>query len=39
MPEAKAVQSTERFGDELKVVAARIETRLGWQRRAPESAG
>jgi DNA-binding IclR family transcriptional regulator len=36
MPEAKAVQSTEQFGDELKVVAARIETRLGWHRRTPD---
>ncbi|KLU26864.1 IclR family transcriptional regulator [Caballeronia mineralivorans PML1(12)] len=39
MPEAKALQSTERFGDELKVVAARIEARLGWQRRTPDPAG
>ena len=39
MPEAKALQSTERFGAELKVVAARIEARLGWQRRAPDSIG
>jgi DNA-binding IclR family transcriptional regulator len=39
MPEAKALQSTERFGDELKVVAARIEARLGWQRRTPDSIG
>lgn len=39
MPESKALQSTERFGDELKVVAARIEARLGWQRRAPDSIG
>jgi DNA-binding IclR family transcriptional regulator len=36
MPEAKALQSTEQFGDELKVVASRIETRLGWHRRATE---
>jgi DNA-binding IclR family transcriptional regulator len=39
MPEAKALQSTERFGAELKVVAARIEARLGWQRRAPDVIG
>ena len=39
MPEAKALQSTERFGDELKVVAARIEARLGWQRRTSDPIG
>jgi DNA-binding IclR family transcriptional regulator len=37
MPEAKAVQVAERFGQELQIVAARIEARLGWLHRAPDA--
>ncbi|MFL9875604.1 IclR family transcriptional regulator [Paraburkholderia megapolitana] len=39
MPEAKAAKGTEPFAEAVRTVAARIETRLGWQHRQSESIG